>query len=515
LNLWLDHNKDTLPEWLDVMAEVFVNLRHVTLTQDVFNNDDLAVSARMRRLYVLYRLPNLKSIDDMIVTKAEREMANPSPVTIKQCNSYDTGEIDDLTTKFQEMNQTKTDTTTSSTKNSDTTMTAIDFDDDRIFLFKYDDELVGPKFLRDSSKMNIAIDSDADVLSQNTNFVGIDFRKRKKQNYDCMDHSVGQIINRIQSGDIDNESDIIKARVRTLHDNSNNNIELISVASTDLEWSAACGIMTFRKDRACAPRIRLPFRNRKIKSKPLSSDACAQACLKAVGNLRNKQREKENNRLKACTPVQRQSKVIGVTSPQVGCCELLKVDISSKSMFFPQENVSANKQLPPSKSLASPFPMQFRKCQQNSKLIPFVVQLEAKACQGTNPGEIQSIDKLVSTTGCSSLKDKHRKPKTPNKSERLPTCPSGRIKRQVAVITTPEERKSKRQLRHLEISKENARSTSVMDFDEEEFGDEDYEIKECISDDELRISVSDDELRISVSDDELRISVSDFELPIS
>jgi hypothetical protein len=79
LNLWLNPNEDLLPEWLDVVAGLFVNIEHLTLADELLFEDEetTTVSARMRRLYVLYRLPDLKSIDDMAITRVERKMARP------------------------------------------------------------------------------------------------------------------------------------------------------------------------------------------------------------------------------------------------------------------------------------------------------------------------------------------------------------------------------------------------------------------------------------------------------
>ena len=654
LNLWLDHNKDTLPEWLDVMSEVFVNLEHLTLTEDVFpGEDDLAVSARMRRLYVLYRLPNLKSIDDMVVTPAEREMANPGCVQLNKyesssipiqcsnsCDSDTTKEIQDedflldntdygvivpipllfsagssigengvelLTTKFAEcMNQTNTDTT-SPTTNSDTTMSAIDSDsDDEIFMFDDDDDddddgLVGPSFLNggNSSEKNSVIDSDdvADASYKKESSmndiqqpittskiedvhctkrrgggVEVELKGNREQRYGSADHSVGSITNNIvQSGD-NNERRITTSRVRTLQNDYNSNIELVcdmvSVASTNFEWSAACGVLTFRKDRGfcCAPpMVKFPFRNRKIESNyvPPSDVSAQKASMKVVENLRNKQREKElDNQLAACTPVPRRSKFIGTVPQEVGYCQISKAGTSSsKAIFFPSErrssidsstshenvsdlNVSTNQQLPPSKSLASPFPMQFRERQ---KSISSTVQLEVETCEATNFRNDQSNDHIilnemetitsptsVSTTGFSSPKSINRRLKTPTKGDLPPTCPSGGMRReQPAIILTPKQRKSERRLRRkIKVSKENARSMSAMDFnddddddddddDEEEFGEEkdisDDELRitisvdSCISDDELRLSMTDD----SISDDELQITMSNDELRIS
>ena len=78
LNLWLNPDEDTLPKWLDVIAKKFVNLEHLTLSEERFLEDgETFCSARMRRLFVLYRLPDLKSIDEMPVTMVERNLAKP------------------------------------------------------------------------------------------------------------------------------------------------------------------------------------------------------------------------------------------------------------------------------------------------------------------------------------------------------------------------------------------------------------------------------------------------------
>ena len=340
---------------------------------------------------------------------------------------------------------------------------------------------------------------------------------------------------------------------------------MVSVASTNFEWSAACGVLTFRKDRGfcCAPpMVKFPFRNRKIKSNYVSpSDVSAQkASMKVVENLRNKQREKElDNQLATCTPVPRRSKFIGTVPQEVGYCQISKAGASSsKAIFFPSErrssidsstshenvsdlNVSTNQQLPPSKSLASPFPMQFRERQ---KSIPSTVQLEVETYEATNSRNDQSNDHIilnemetitsptsVSTTGFSSPKSINRRLKTPTKGDLPPTCPSGGMRReQPAVILTPKQRKSERRLRRkIKVSKENARSMSAMDFnddddddeEEEEFGEEEdisddelritISVDSCISDDELRLSMTDD----SISDDELQITMSNDELRIS
>lgn len=92
------HEKDSLPEWLDVISGIFFELEHLYLSKMSCDNTDIA---RMRRLYVLYRLPDLKSIDGKDVTELERQLARPSSpnghrVKRKEWVSFDSSTFDSV-----------------------------------------------------------------------------------------------------------------------------------------------------------------------------------------------------------------------------------------------------------------------------------------------------------------------------------------------------------------------------------------------------------------------------------
>jgi hypothetical protein len=62
-----------LPEWLDVLVHKFTNLQHLYL-----DKDDFTEAGRIRRLYILYRLPHLITMDGRPVTQLERSLARPT-----------------------------------------------------------------------------------------------------------------------------------------------------------------------------------------------------------------------------------------------------------------------------------------------------------------------------------------------------------------------------------------------------------------------------------------------------
>mmetsp|Transcript_7638 Transcript_7638/g.10880 ORF Transcript_7638/g.10880 Transcript_7638/m.10880 type:complete len:582 (+) Transcript_7638:165-1910(+) len=72
---------DSLPEWIDTITSIFFNLEHLYLTDvnssSPSSKQNETENGRMRRLYVLYRLPDLKSINGKAVKESERQVARP------------------------------------------------------------------------------------------------------------------------------------------------------------------------------------------------------------------------------------------------------------------------------------------------------------------------------------------------------------------------------------------------------------------------------------------------------
>jgi hypothetical protein len=190
-HLFLCVDEDTLvPTWLDELStDDFPNLKHIDFIDcDCFPEEDhMAASARMRRLYVLYRLPHLVTIDGIEVTNTERRLARPNDPLFDDHNDSDAHGKDER----------------NNDQNSD--------DDD-------DGPIATPS--------GEALLSSRDESETEATLLGGQGLSTKSKEYE--DHDV-------------------------------TNLELASVASTDIEWSAACGVLSFRSDRTCAPRLRLPF----------------------------------------------------------------------------------------------------------------------------------------------------------------------------------------------------------------------------------------------------------------
>lgn len=69
LSLYMDQKEDNLTEWIDVISVLLVKLENLTIL-DV-QDDEMAISKRMQRLYILTEMPKLKSIDDVPITSIE------------------------------------------------------------------------------------------------------------------------------------------------------------------------------------------------------------------------------------------------------------------------------------------------------------------------------------------------------------------------------------------------------------------------------------------------------------
>jgi hypothetical protein len=94
------HSEYSLPEWLDVVCFLFFRLQHFYTTNIQHEECISSEDTRMRRLYILYRLPDLRSIDGKHVTAVERGLARPSspngaPVKLQDWVAIQDGDDDE------------------------------------------------------------------------------------------------------------------------------------------------------------------------------------------------------------------------------------------------------------------------------------------------------------------------------------------------------------------------------------------------------------------------------------
>ena len=78
---------EDLPAWMDVLSNSFFRLQHLYLSAKP--QDPHSEPARMRRLYILYRLPDLVSIDGHNVQEHERRIARPNNPNGHRVNRLD------------------------------------------------------------------------------------------------------------------------------------------------------------------------------------------------------------------------------------------------------------------------------------------------------------------------------------------------------------------------------------------------------------------------------------------
>ena len=93
LHLKLSRWETCLVDWIDVISFHFVNLENLTITieRNTSKNkkgeekvekeeEEDQFSQRVRRLYVIYRLPKLKCFDDSVISAEERNFLYPKPI---------------------------------------------------------------------------------------------------------------------------------------------------------------------------------------------------------------------------------------------------------------------------------------------------------------------------------------------------------------------------------------------------------------------------------------------------
>jgi hypothetical protein len=544
LSLWLDYKEDILPQWLDAIVDLFPNLQELSISQDdLYNEDEVAVSARMRRLYVLYRIPNLLCIDGEPVQQTERELARPAtPIGARvQQNNWMQKENVSTSTVSEPEDQESLHAFDSLqiqqivSIGSNTAMDLCEdfalltskvavvhshnetFSNDTIFEDAdslFGEDLIGPPA---TSIPQLSCEARQDLGSSSRDEVD------QKQ---CASHAVksNSQVKRIadpvfpppppplqppscaksknqqpsQHPSTKRNKRVAKQTSAPTRDGSglHDSYELVSVASSHHEWTAACGVLSFRSDRACAPRLRLNFLglNRRQVTGTKNGENCrGSPCEADLDSHRDSLTPMLRLRLQKDQAIRD-----AVTDPKRSRNEVPQNPEVTLSR-------SANQIVPPAKSLTSPFPMQFRERKSSlhistsakdlSESQTDATMLAAPRARGsvaldtiTKPTTLtvlcNSMTVQVPKVSDSSKVDANHVATRDSKSTKNglpPPCPGASRRKVVAASLLqrdPVERKAARIQRRMDRQRKlfqlSARSSSMMDcLDDEDSSDSD------------------------------------------
>ena len=553
IRLWLslDSNDDILPQWLDTIIELFPNLQELDLFQDslflAVKEGELDPSERIQRLYILYRMPHLLCIDGRAITPEERELARPSTPGGARVHPQDWMHKDDdcMMPNSEENDQENLSSLDSmrilanASIGSNTamelgadlaelteTVARLHCDDGQASLDEaleglgsmFDENLIGQTFAsvswlsceerqdlvgcgwRDEAELQectSAVASYSEKSSRVAKFSiplsptppppGAPEKSQVPSPVPCIEGSTSSSSNR-------------NVPVRG-HEGLDDSYELVSVASSHHEWTAACGVFSFRTDRGCAPRLRLSFlgKNRKRGMDTDNTENTERSPSHAISVAKGK-----SPRDDSLAPMQR------IRRQNDGAATNSVTNLSRSSMVANSDvalSTSANQRVRPAKSLTSPFPMQFRERKfLNILTSDKVLSANQSECTFTlcaprarGSAVMDTITKPMTLTvlgpGQPSQRTKSSdvqlgasEMKT-SKNGFPPPCPAGTIRRKVVAASLLQRdhlewkaARSRHQMdrRMRQFQQQNARSSSMIDRldDDSTDSDEDNSVSE-------------------------------------
>jgi len=281
LSLTLDKREFDLSEWIDIIAETLINLENLSIVDSQFQ--DLSVTKRMQRVYVLQKMPNLTSIDEIRITDGERSMARSKSSTGSQVVDCDAG---DETSSFDSSFRPSLDANTLNDRSIEYSNMREKIDEGKMASsFDHAHYLKGEN--SECSRSKKLPSSIPSVGPENAD----------KQN-DCLDvHTDAPSALESNTGEVEAN---IYSNGKALIESNRDNVDIDSVTSSHIEWTAACGVLAFRSDNVCAPDIRLPFCG------PGARAVCDEENHRLRAEAKKGLQRKNNTLPSVCTPVQRQ-----------------------------------------------------------------------------------------------------------------------------------------------------------------------------------------------------------------
>ncbi|KAL7579461.1 hypothetical protein ACA910_014121 [Epithemia clementina (nom. ined.)] len=561
LELHVKVSGETLPAWMDAIASTFVNLQHLYVSQSPeeerenevqhsVNRTSLARnksgdsslqnpqdeeeakkvaehSNRLKRLYILYRLPDLVSIDGSRVSAVERKLARPDDPNGERVNRNEWVKHDD---------------------NADIKISLLDGDECvEVNVFRQD--------ANESSAEDKIEDSPSSVTHREKS-VEVDLAGKLLEVDMTMEggSKTPGMNSKQESRNSEDDTASLRCGPMILPENA-------SVVTDDCEWSAACGLAMWRKTssfnthlggeksktnktiyrrssswkdcrKLVAARVVAAnsFKPRIPDSPSSTADSIRLSPLlepAAYGGIYQSASRKSQTNGSSASPNTKSTLGIDRFGPVAfadsGENEMITRETTPRRSFvnnklrnaaprlsLPSQpaatTIAASKRVSSSKSLTSPFPMQFRdKMAIPATLCPTTLAVvTSEVCidsneNGTPPpvppppptsktsssANMETID-FAFSGGAESTRSAIEKQQKGRKAERgkaglPPPCPAGNSpKDRMKLATQRVKRKKKRQgLLDKWKEQQSARSTSIMDGEDDTDDDDDESCVEC------------------------------------
>jgi len=307
LSLAFDQRQYDIAEWVDIISVTLINLENISIVDSQFR--DLSIRKRMQRQYILQRMPNLRSIDEICVTEEERSMSRNKSDTASEIVDCD---ADDETASLDSFYDPPFDAQSPEHVNRSKD--------------KHAEEAVSWC----DHAHSLESENIEDERARDHNFQSV-IRGSKTVDDDCL-----QVLTAAQSTmkSVRNDAEPQQLLTNRMVENKKDNVDAESFTSSHIEWTAACGVLAFRSDNVCAPDIRLPFCGTGAKA------ICDEENKRLRAQAKKALQRKNNHGSLGCTPVQRH-----MANGRITRIQGVQDGARCKTKFFPSETTSAMNEL--------------------------------------------------------------------------------------------------------------------------------------------------------------------------
>lgn len=275
LSLFLDQRECDFEKWVDIISATLINLENLSIVDSQFK--DLATTTIQQRLHILQKIPNLKSIDGIEITSEERYISLNRRRTGSQVVDCD---VEDETASLDSPSRRS--------------LEVIDCDYGSMECGNVENQ---KNELRQASPIH-----PHSLSQEKSKFRRSEYEELLRTGID----EQMKCLNILPDASSALEPTYDKCNAHCSMGEATckcrkDNLDIESVTSSHLEWTAACGVLAFRSDNVCVPGIRLPFCGT---TTTICDDDNQRLRVQAKKRLL---RKNNNSSASMCSPVQRRA----------------------------------------------------------------------------------------------------------------------------------------------------------------------------------------------------------------